>query len=391
MLSINKIHKLADIFIKLSQIDNDFIESIIELLNNLGGNVEKKDILTWIESNKTAIGNWPSQNGWSQTSTGGGAIIHDISDRKYVYIAKNDSYLNRDKFEVKHSSILHPSGKIPKLFLIIGEYNDYETITDGRDIAHFMWLAEAIKRIDSCSLTDAIQETRYVLEHNSSALQKIRKLFSISSPKYIGGGSDGMVFDIGDGKILKIFQDRFSYEKAKAAQHSLHKEHKFGKTEAMIYDVGELKGSSNAFYFYYIMEKMTPVYSSVWLSDSIKMLLSIIALELHNGIVKFNITKEELENKKTKLELHKKIRKLTLNLKKYIRENHSKLIKTIELAANNITKLNPKWLDYYIEEVIIKFITGRGDLHMGNLGITEHGQLRYFDSAYSGWEGFINV
>ena len=40
------------------------------------------------------------------------------------------------------------------------------------------------------------------------------------------------------------------------------------------------------------------------------------------------------------------------------------------------------WLRTFIEEVFIKYFTGRKDLHTDNLGINNNGQLRYFDPTF---------
>lgn len=57
---------------------------------------------------------------------------------------------------------------------------------------------------------------------------------------------------------------------------------------------------------------------------------------------------------------------------------------------NNNTLLRGNWLVKFIEEIILKYLTGRGDLHLGNLGVTNQGNFRYFDPAYTGWENRIN-
>jgi len=53
-------------------------------------------------------------------------------------------------------------------------------------------------------------------------------------------------------------------------------------------------------------------------------------------------------------------------------------------------KLDSNWLLKFIEEVIAKSTSFRGDLHMGNLGINNNGELRYFDPYHEDHEYGIN-
>ena len=57
--------------------------------------------------------------------------------------------------------------------------------------------------------------TEFIREHKR-ALDKIRSVFK-NQPITLGTGSDGTAFDIGGGRVLKIFGDKTSYEKAKEA------------------------------------------------------------------------------------------------------------------------------------------------------------------------------
>ena len=44
--------------------------------------------------------------------------------------------------------------------------------------------------------------------------------------------------------------------------------------------------------------------------------------------------------------------------------------------------LKDNWLENLIEEIIHKINTGRTDLHTGNIGVTNYGQLRFFDPVF---------
>ena len=63
----------------------------------------------------------------------------------------------------------------------------------------------------------------------------------------------------------------------------------------------------------------------------------------------------------------------------------------LDKIEDKIPTLRRSWLVSYIEEVMTKFITGRGDLHMGNLGVTSYGDLRYYDPTHEDWTHSINV
>ena len=43
------------------------------------------------------------------------------------------------------------------------------------------------------------------------------------------------------------------------------------------------------------------------------------------------------------------------------------------------TNLRPSWLPSLIQEVLMKNVIGRIDLHMGNIGVTSYGEFRFFD------------
>ena len=60
-------------------------------------------------------------------------------------------------------------------------------------------------------------------------------------------------------------------------------------------------------------------------------------------------------------------------------------------VEKGISNLNKTWLQSFVEEILMKYLTGRTDLHLGNLGVTSYGELRYFDPSFANWNSDINI
>lgn len=76
----------------------------------------------------------------------------------------------------------------------------------------------------------------------------------------------------------------------------------------------------------------------------------------------------------------KEIREIVLALKDELKQNQE-IKDKIEKASKQFD-LDQNWLEGFLKEIIMKFLTRRTDLHTGNLGITKHRKLRYFDPAH---------
>ena len=61
-----------------------------------------------------------------------------------------------------------------------------------------------------------------------------------------------------------------------------------------------------------------------------------------------------------------------------------------ENLPEEMINLQDDWLEKLCEELIIKYLTGRTDTHLGNLGVTRYGYLRYFDPAFSLHQSHFN-
>jgi protein associated with RNAse G/E len=217
----------------------------------------------------------------------------------------------------------------------------------------------------------------------SPKIDGLRHFFT-KNPQFLGRGSDGAVFDVGE-FILKIFRDPVAYQAAEAAMHRLHKEPELAKTEAMIYDAGKLGVFRNKDVFYYVMEKMIPI-SNIDLDfkNKVKDLIRKISIAIMNSSIK---------DLKGKSNIRVELDSIVEFIASYF--NNSNLVKDITEMNRKHDKndnsmivpfLRSEWLRLLVEEICLKYLTGRIDLHVDNIGITNNGELRYFDSAYGGWE-----
>ena len=303
-----------------------------------------------------------------------------------------------DIFEPKSQSLLRSSGPIPNLWVNVGvmEYGRPRASVPA-DIAHENWFVEAIRQL-GLTYRDSDESFKVIKEFVQKYKDKIKRIRSAFAqlPKYLGGGADGVAFDIGEGKVLKIFRDEHSYQKASHAFERLHNNPNIARTEAMIYDIGELGDFPNKYdaeqstkLYYYIIEKMTPVREhGERLGDNIRPLLHGIVEEISKSRdSKWQALKQKVNIPAESMLIKTEVDKESARISDLLRRNKSANVKFIESA---LPDLNPTWLKGYVEEVIMKYLTSRTDLHMGNLGVTPYGQLRYYDPAYSDWVSEIN-
>lgn len=348
----------------------------------------------WIDANRTVIGGLLN-NYWSMFDTR--SIYCNVGEQG-AYITTDSKSPHRD-FEASSVAILKASSPIPPLWLQIGKVDyDAQREPPSPSLGHYAWLAEGVSKV--MGYAPQRDMVRFVLD-NKAKIDGVRRLFQTQQPKYLGGGADGAAFDIGGGKVLKIFRDVTSYEKAIAAFDRLHKSPELAKTEAMIYDVGTLgrfggdpgDPQSGSIVYYYIIETMKTIRDVFggWENIPLRRILEFIAgrIDVIKGS-KLKALKKDI-NDPTKAPL----------IRKVVKEESAKLASDIKSQASlkrdvykmeeSIPTLKANWLELYVEEVIMKYLTGRTDLHMGNIGVTHYGELRYFDPAYGGHESEINT
>jgi len=352
---------------------------------------------SWLETNRSVLGN-TINNTWGLNQTN---IIYcnDFSggDQNYAYITNKPGILeNNLNYVINHVGVLRSSKPIPMLFFYSGHYDLNDPIEPlTRELAHDHWLFQAIKEIMGYFSQDQFSD---FVSQNKDTINKIRKTFETALPKYLGGGADGVAFDIGD-KVLKIFKDNVSYIKAKEALNRLHQNANLAKTEAMIYDVGVLGQIHGSMYdatketalYYYIMEKMKPLDE---FSDATQSNLQQILDFIEQNIAgernsKWLAIKKMIDDPTKSEQIKKEVKNFAIKiaLKLVGNKDYANMIQNIKSTI----PLNDKWLLLYVEEVLMKYLTSRTDLHMGNIGVTSYGELRYYDPAFSDWTSAINL
>lgn len=284
-------------------------------------------------------------------------------------------------------SLLKGFGMFPNMFMYEGE--DADTYgTKGsipKELAQDSFIMEAVTHMFNYGYSPTLYSLmgEFVKQYKSN-IDSLRKSFQ-HSPKYLGGGADGVAFSIGQGYILKIFQEAHSYNEAKKAMERLHKNKELAKTEAMIYDVGILGNFNGKNLYYYIMEEMTPINTkSPIFIECVRSIGSDIFTEIfknHKREVKD--LKSVIKDGNTKVDIDFMVRNIAIDIVEQIREKDARYIREVE----NLADLKDTWLESFAEELIMKYLTSRTDLHMGNIGITNQGELRYFDPSHQGWTG----
>jgi hypothetical protein len=372
--------------------DPSFIRKLKQLT---GADPTPEQWKNWIEANKTVVGSLLN-NYWSLFDS---RSIYANIGAQSAYITVDSKTPHRD-FEPSSIAILKASAPIPPLWLQIGTVN-YDAVRremPSPTLGHYAWLADGISKV--MGYAPQRDMVRFVTD-NKKKIDSVRRLFQTQQPKYLGGGADGAAYDIGGGKVLKIFRDITSYEKALMAFDRLHKSPELAKTEAMIYDIGTLgkfggdpgDPASGSPVYYYIIETMKTLRDvfGEWSNIPLRKILEFIAGRIADiKGTKLKVLKKDINDPAKAALIRKVVKEEAAKLASDIKDEDF-LKPSISKMETTIPNLKPNWLELYVEEVIMKYLTGRTDLHMGNIGVTHYGELRYFDPAYGGHESEINT
>lgn len=379
---------LASRFLKLAQSDQTELvsESFKQAMSYVFGiNPTPEEWNEWLDTNRTAVGNLVNNTWWVLNNK---SIFTALAEDTATI--SNSPDLPNKEFKRKTFAVLRPHPPIPQLWLQIGAREDGPSPSLPPELGHYGWLLDGIDKIIGIRNK---QEVIDFLSKNRSKIDRVRRSFETQNPEYLGGGADGAAYNIGGGKVLKLFRDVTSYEKALAAFDRLHKSPSLSKTEAMIYDVGDLGEFGRRHVYYYIMEKMTPVrdlFGGAW-NTPVSRILTFIAeqLNLIKGS-KLKALKKAIQDPSKAELIRKVVKEEARRISVLIRADEILGAEALDVK-DTMPTLKDNWLELYVEEVIMKYLTGRTDLHQGNLGLTDYGELRYYDPAYGGHESEINI
>lgn len=265
------------------------------------------------------------------------------------------------------------------------------------ELAHNDYLIEVIKHFATREV--ALDSINQFAQDNLQSINELRKFFG-KKPTLLGKGEDGIVFDIGNGMVLKFTKDQFSVNKAIESIERLHGQSSLSKTEAMIYDVDSLginPGSRTPIY-YIVMERMIPIQDIENIDPDLYYNISELLRLLRDKLKEIFERDVWSVHGKYRLErgesLMEQLKKEAIKVIKWCNsdpECKKHLLKINQAVINNILNLRSDWLENFVEELFNKACTQRGDLKLGNLGITGYGTLCFYDAAHRYFKDSINV
>jgi hypothetical protein len=278
------------------------------------------------------------------------------------------SISNKLYTQIKFAAKLLPEGNIPDLWIYKID-DSLQKSEVSKDFAHYGFIIEALKSLRPSVMLPQVEE--FILE-NKDQLDKLLKTFQ-HPPRKLGRGHDGVAFSVGQSMVFKLFNSQGAFDATKDSIESLHNKTVNAKTEAMIYDSGELFIMEEPPLYYLIIEKMKPVAA---LNDRVQEKINDLMIFI---ISEFEKTKENKELTKEQLIL---LGKEIANKYKWNEKQKYQDVKQKDIQQSLNLKSN--WLQLFVEEILMKlFYAGKNlvgeDLHMGNLGVTEYGVLRYYD------------
>ncbi len=357
-----------------------FAKHLADLLNK---DVPIEDAIVWLQNNNPDLAN----EDWSFNF-----------NPPFLMNSKRDMILSIDKLNlpllmnkinfnpgvtINEESILSKTNNIPKLYLYKFELEKKKIQDFENKNTRFKYLTDFLRIYGRIYLFKPEKMILDILD-NKSRIEQMEKMFDYI-PKQLGSGDSGIAYDIGKNKVLKLFKDQHIYDKAMEAMERLHKQPEIADTEAMIYDAAWLGKFHGISVYYYIMEKLVPADKEFDLDELLTEIIFFMQKKINFADKKkFNALRDKFDQILTSsgnfTELVKEIREIVLDLKAQLKQN--KEMKHKIQKASKQFGLDQNWLEGFLKEIIMKFLTRRTDLHVGNLGITKHRKLRYFDPAH---------
>lgn len=354
-------------------ISNSFKDSLQYLLKT---NIDRNTFNKWAIKNKDSIGNLLGDSEWFSFAEYM-ELNTDNDNIRRICIMSNIN-ITEENLKIKQSIYLKGEGVIPDLSFISGKRifpSHYSApLIDYPELTHNAFIIMPLTRFLGLRTPE---EFNNFIETNKNKLEEIKKFFT-ETPKYLGGGADGIAFAVGANRVLKIFSSEGAYKEAEKAMMRIHKNPDIAKTEAMIYDAGLIGSKSDGLY-YYIMERMNPISSLPNnVQDALEKIIIHIHRVCHSYVKEHPELRYEYSDPKQHVLLKNTIQSLINNI---LNSEMTKYVNQINIINDNLS-LKENWLSLLIEEIIYKNISERTDLHLGNIGVTHYGELRFFDPVF---------
>jgi len=391
----NSLLNLCETYCKISiaEIINKIFSNYEKILSLLNISFSKEDLKEWLKLNSTHLldfANFSQKNIFKLKNKDIVRII--VSSDKYVYITSEQFGKDVHPSDVDRLIFLKGYKQIPNLFMLetsrllvtekfkkeIDLVNVNMSIEDYVDPAIMPIISAMIRLLNYHShVIDVDFKEKFIndLTNDYGNLDKIKSIFS-KSPIYLGKGGEGMAFDIGDNKVLKIHTSLQAYNEFEKTINRLYNNQAGARTEIMVYDNDILvhMPSFNTTFYYVVLEKVNTSLSKEQTKFFEKFIDYIDKfMQSKLGYEVSDFTKEELETYTEEIFDE-------LSTDHFIKNS---IVRIEDFVNKKNIYLHPEWFKYLVEEFVHKFLTGRLDLHYDNLGINSAGFLRFYDPGNS--------
>jgi hypothetical protein len=349
----------------------------------LGQPLSKNDFDGWLSGPGKSLAILSNKK-WSLTSD---SLFLRCFDGNFIETLAKDKK-KPDYSDVTYSELFGGNGSIPKLFYFSGPAaipdfskpasRQAKLVSENLIILDILGFLFGMK---PGIMTEMAAEK--ILKANKKSFENLHGITGDHAKK-LGKGSDGIAFQVNEHQVIKFIVNDYVYNEAIKAMKRLVESPELSKTEAMIYDAGKLFSFNGKNVYYILLERMTPVWDLRKSRDKIQDIMLDIVSRV-DGDPLIDKIKSMIANKSS-AELLKFISLTLLKIEPEIQAKFKKEIAEITAAG----KLRDSWVASFIEEIIMKIATSRGDLHIGNIGVTSYGDLRYFDPAYEGYQSNLN-
>ncbi len=355
------------------------------ILSLVAGRFKREDLSSYIQTNKTMLTQMKGSIAWRGKNERDGLYGVDRNNN-YVLLTKHNS--PPKEYRTKSSSILKGVGAIPNLYLFVMEEDEWKKTREyPKELGHYSFIMQAFIQMFPWLKTESQQEyTSNVFDFvktNKNNIDRLRRRFGYE-PTFVSAGADGAVFAIGKDRILKLFKDHSAYQTALSAVGRVFKGHETGKTEAYIDDIGILGTFYENTVYYYTQEKMVPL-KHLFLDDlDANEYIAEILANVKDYFYQNKTILERLRKMVNHPRTSDAVRMIASRIAERVKKDRKREIMYVNHAMRSRIDVRNDWLKILIEDMIVKYITNRTDLHAGNIGISNRsgGTLIYFDSAF---------